>query len=162
MILIFFIIIVVLCYLIKNTRVEEYFDNSFTHPPLVNTCFSNKEIDSFKDYYTYSKIIYGKKKQSLCYLTPTNVLNDIPILSWNGYYINNFCVDKKNRRKGYGTDLLTKIIKISQNEQKDHLILQVEDNNESAKQLYYKLGFGDYFKGVDEENNIKLFLVKYL
>jgi ribosomal protein S18 acetylase RimI-like enzyme len=143
-------------------QVEEAFYNSFTHPPLVKTCFSNKELDSFRDYYTYSKIIYGKNKNSLCYLTPTNVLNDIPILSWNGYYINNFCVDKKYRRKGYGTDLLTKIIKISHNEKKDHLILQVEDNNEPAKQLYYTLGFVDYFKGTDTDNTIKLFLVKYL
>ena len=47
-------------------------------------------------------------------------------------------------------------------QQKDHLILQVEDNNESAKQLYYKFGFVDYFKGTDKDNTIKLFLVKYL
>jgi len=162
MIFIFLIIIVVLFYLIQITQKQEDFYNSLAHPPLVKTCFSNKELDSFKDYYIYSKIIYGKNKQSLCYLTPTNVLNDIPIVSWNGYYINNFCVETKYRGNGYGTELLDKIIKIATKEKKDHLILQVDDNNEDAKQLYYNFGFVDYFKGTDKYNTIKLFLVKYL
>ena len=98
----------------------------------------------------------------MCYLTPTNVLNEIPIITWNGYYINNFCVDRAYRKKGYGTELLNKIINISKNEKKDHLILQIDNNNNSAKQLYYKAGFIDHFKGVDKTNNIQLFLVKYL
>jgi ribosomal protein S18 acetylase RimI-like enzyme len=135
--------------------------NTSIHPDLVNTCFSEIEIDSFKGY-DFSKVIYGKDKKSVCYLTPTNVLNEIPIISWNGYYINNFCVDMEYRRKGHGTSLLNEVINIARNEQKDHLILQVDDNNNSAKQLYYKMGFIEFFKGSDKNNNIKLFLVKYL
>ena len=88
--------------------------------------------------------------------------NEIPIISWNGYYINNFCVDMDYRREGHGSFLINKVINIARNEQKDHLILQVDDKNNSAKQLYYKMGFTDYFKGSDENNNMKLFLVKYL
>lgn len=160
--MIFIILIILVILLLYLRRIPENFTDSYIHSELVNSCFSKIEINSFNDYYKYSKIIYGTHKKSVCYLTPTNVLNEIPILSWNGYYINNFCVDKEYRRKGYGSALLNKIINISKNEQKDHLILQVDNNNKSAKQLYYKLGFIDYFKGVDNNKNIKLFLVKYL
>ena len=155
--IIFIILVAILYYLIKT---KEEFVNYFRHPKLINTCFSDNEINSFTNYYKFSKIVYGKN--SVCYLTPTNVINDIPIISWNGYYINNFCVDKKYRRKGYGTELLHKIINTSKKEDKDHLILQVSDTNIEAKQLYYKMGFVDHLKGTDKENNIKLFLVKYL
>ena len=155
--IIFIILVIILYYLIKT---KEEFVNYIRHPKLINTCFSNNEINSFKNYYKFSKIVYGRN--SVCYLTPTNVLNDIPIISWNGYYINNFCVDKKYRNKGYGTALLHKIINTSKKQDKDHLILQVDDNNKEAKKLYYKLGFSEHLKGLDKENNIKLFLVKYL
>jgi ribosomal protein S18 acetylase RimI-like enzyme len=164
-IVIFIIFIFNLCYLIKTkikTKTRERFTNSFIHPDLVRTCFSEKEIRTFNQYYRYSKIIYGKNKRSVCYLTPTNVLNEIPIISWNGYYINNFCVDKNYRKNGYGTNLLNKIVQTSTNEGKDHLILQVNDDNKNAKHLYYKMGFVDHFKGLDDENILKLFLVKYL
>ena len=163
MVIIFIMLVFMLYYLIKtkeNLNNFENFNNNFKHPKLINTCFSKKEIDTFKNYYKFSKIVYGKN--SVCYLTPTNVLDDIPIISWNGYYINNFCVDKKYRRKGYATQLLHKIINTSKKEDKDHLILQVSDTNIEAKQLYYKMGFVDHLKGTDKEKNIKLFLVKYL
>lgn len=158
-IVILIIFILNLCYLIK---IRESFTNSFIHAELVKTCFSEKEIYNFNQYYKYSKIIYGKNKRSVCYLTPTNILNEIPIISWNGYYINNFCVDKNYRKQGYGHDLLKKIIQISTDEDKDHLILQVNDNNTNAKELYYKVGFVDHFRGLDDDNILKLFLVNYL
>ena len=160
--MIILIILVTLLFYLTIISIREKFTNSVVHSNLVKSCFSKNEINSFKDYYKFSKIIYGENKKSVCYLTPTNVLNEIPIISWNGYYINNFCVDVAHRRKGYGKELLNKIIKISRKEDKDHLILQVDDNNEAGKQLYYKMKFVDYFKGADKNNNIKLFLVKYL
>jgi ribosomal protein S18 acetylase RimI-like enzyme len=159
LILLLIYVFLLLVYLIKT---NERFTNSFIHSDLVKMCFSEKEIHTFNQYYRYSKIIYGENKRSVCYLTPTNVLNEIPIISWNGYYINNFCVDKNYRKQGYGHDLLKKIIQISTNEEKDHLILQVNDNNTNAKELYYKVGFVDHFRGLDDENIPKLFLVKYL
>ena len=160
--MLFIILIILVILLFYLIRIQENFTDSSIHSDLVNSCFSKNEINSFNDYYKFSKIIYGKHKKSVCYLTPTNVLNEIPILTWNGYYINNFCVDMAHRRKGYGKELLNTIIKISRKEYKDHLILQVDDNNDAAKQLYYKMKFVDYFKGVDENNISKLFLVKYL
>ena len=159
--MLFIILIILVILLFYLIRIQENFTDSSIHSDLVNSCFSKVEINSFNDYYKFSKIIYGKHKKSVCYLTPTNLLNEIPIISWNGYYINNFCVGLDNRRNGYGTELLNKIINISKNEQKDHLILQV-DNNNPAKKLYYKTGFIDHLKGVDKNNNIQLFLVKYL
>jgi ribosomal protein S18 acetylase RimI-like enzyme len=159
LILLLIFVLLLLIYLLKN---NESFTNSFIHSDLVRRCFSEKELHTFNQYYRYSKIIYGKNKRSVCYLTPTNVLNEIPIISWNGYYINNFCVDENYRKQGYGHDLLNKIIHTSTNEGKDHLILQVNDNNTNAKKLYYKVGFVDHFRGLDDDNLLKLFLVKYL
>ena len=158
--MLFIILIILVILLFYLIRIQENFTDSSIHSDLVNSCFSKNEINSFNDYYKFSKIIYGKHKKSVCYLTPTNLLNEIPIISWNGYYINNFCVGLDNRRNGYGTELLNKIINISKNEQKDHLILQVDNN--PAKKLYYKTGFIDHLKGVAKNNNIQLFLVKYL
>ena len=160
--MIYIILIILFIILLNLIRKQEQFTNSIIHSDLVNSCFSKIEINSFNDYYKFSKIIYDKHKRSVCYLTPTNVLNEIPIISWNGYYINNFCVNMSYRRKGYGTKLLNKIINITKREEKDHLILQVDNKNKSAKELYYKIGFIDYYKGLDKNNNIKLFLVKYL
>lgn len=160
--MIILIILVTLLFYLTIISIREKFTNSVVHSNLVKSCFSKNEINSFKDYYKFSKIIYGENKKSVCYLTPTNVLNEIPIISWNGYYINNFCVDKKNRGEGYGKKLLNKVIKLASKENKDHLILQVDDKNIIAKKLYYNNGFFDYFKGSDKHNNIKIFLVKYL
>ena len=143
-------------------KYNEYFTNIFNHPKMLNECFNNTEINNFNKYYKYSKIIYSKNNKGLCYLTPTKFLNEIPIISWNGYYINNFCINKKYRKMGYGKELLTKIINLSKKENKDHLILQIKNTNIPAKKLYYKYGFIDYFKGLDKDNNIQLFLVKYL
>ena len=152
-----FIVFILSFYLLQ---LKDTFRNYLNHSKLVKSCFSQNELNTID--YSFSKIVYGKNSKSICYLTPTKYLNEIPIISWNGYYINNFCVETKYRGNGYGTELLDKIIKIATKEKKDHLILQVDDNNEDAKQLYYNFGFVDYFKGTDKYNTIKLFLVKYL
>jgi ribosomal protein S18 acetylase RimI-like enzyme len=153
-------ILILICLLFFNNK--ETFVNTFRHPKLIESCFSKKEVNSFEEYYKFSKIVYGKDKKSICYLTPTKMLNDIPIISWNGYYINNFCVGNPHRNKGYGTNLIKKIEHISKKEGKDHLILQVNDDNEPSKQLYYNNGFMDHSKGMDKDNTLKLFLVKYI
>jgi ribosomal protein S18 acetylase RimI-like enzyme len=154
--ILFFIII----FILKYNRYDGF--TNVKHPDLLYKCFSNKDIDTFKQNYTHSKIIYGENKKGICYITPTKVLNDIPIISWNGYYINNFCVEKKYRRKGYGKKLISKIISMSKKSGIDHLILQVDDNNKIARKFYEKYGFFDYFKGVDKNNSVKIFMVKYL
>jgi ribosomal protein S18 acetylase RimI-like enzyme len=58
-----------------------------------------------------------ERQKRVCYLTPTNIINTIPVLSLNVYYINNFCVDKAYRRQGYGSEMLTKIIQKSKKEE---------------------------------------------
>ena len=158
----FYLILIIMFSIFIIIKNNEYFSNIIKHPPLLDECFTNNEINSFNQYYKFSKIIYGKNNKGVCYLTPTKFLNEIPIISWNGYYINNFCISTKYRKMGYGKDLINKIIKIAEKENKDHLILQVNNNNISAKKLYYNYGFIDYFKGTDKDNNILLFLVKYI
>jgi hypothetical protein len=61
--MLFIIIIFILLKKVKEVKkVKEDFNNTFIHPDLVNTCFSKSEINDFKKYYKFSKIIYGKKK----------------------------------------------------------------------------------------------------
>ena len=151
-----FIVFILSFYLLQ---LKDTFRNYLNHSKLVKSCFSQNELNTID--YSFSKIVYGKNSKSICYLTPTKYLNEIPIISWNGYYINNFCVDKSDRNKGYGSHLLKKIIKMSRLNNKDHLILQVNSNNNS-KHLYYRFGFIEHSKGIDKNKNIQLFLVKYL
>ena len=92
--------------------------------------------------YKYS--IKIKIDNATCYLTPTQYTNSIPVLSWNGYFLNNLCVPKEYRRKGYAKKLLEKVIEKTKNESKDHIILVVYRENIGAVDLYQKLGFRDY------------------
>ena len=154
-----FIIIILFVFLLLLSKHKEHFA---VHPKIVYKCFSKKEIDSFGNFYKHSRIIYGKEKKSLCYITPTKYIDKIPSISWNGYYINNFCVEPHSRRKGYGKNLLDKIKKISYKEGKDHLILQVDGENIKAINFYKKNNFFNYFRGMDKFGKLKIFMVKYL
>ena len=154
-------ILLVLIYVIINKKLCENFDN-FEHPDLVLKCFSRDTIDTFKEYYKYSKIVYGSDEKSLCYLTPTKYINGIPILSWNGYYVNNLCVDENFRKQGKASELLKKVIDMSYNDNKDHLILQVKNNDEISKHLFFRNGFIEDSSGEDENGNLMMFLVKRL
>ena len=160
---VFLLFIVLFLILVKLSCFTERYNNfNINHPSLVKKCFSNDEINSFSKYQ-FSKIVHGSNNKSLCYLTPTIVFEDeIPILSWNGYYINNLCVDSNYRNQGLGRKLLEKVIKNSKKEGKDHLILQVKNKNSVAKNLFYKYDFRDYFKGVNNNNEIVTVMVKFL
>ena len=45
-----------------------------------------------------------------CYLTPVEHVYGLPIVTMNGYYLNNMCVNPKKRKQGLGNKLLNKVV----------------------------------------------------
>ena len=56
-------------------------------------------------------------------------------------HITNLMVDSAWQKKGIGTYLIKKVIEIAKNKNCKELSLEVKDNNLTAQNLYYKLGF---------------------
>jgi len=140
-----------------------YFTPSNNDPILLllQKCFNKDELDSFKKYYEKAKII--KLKGGMVFTTPNNIINHIPQITWNGIFLNNLCVEPTMRKKGIGTKLVLKVIKDAKKTGKDHIILQVKNNNIPAIKIYEKLGFTVYSRGKNkkgEEVLIYLYKIK--
>jgi ribosomal protein S18 acetylase RimI-like enzyme len=103
-------------------------------------CFNRKDINTM-DYKYSKKVKIGK---ACCYLTPTRHTHNIPVISWNGYYLNNLCVKKEHRRQGHSKRLIEHILKEAKRESKDHIILMVNKNNPGAIRLYENFGFREH------------------
>ena len=100
-------------------------------------CFSSKDINTM-DYSHSNKISING---ACCYLTPVEHVYGLPIVTMNGYYLNNMCVNPKKRKQGLGNKLLNKVVNEAKKENKDHIILYVEKNNTPAINLYKKNNF---------------------
>ena len=100
-------------------------------------CFSSKDINTM-DYSHSNKISING---ACCYLTPVEHVYGLPIVTMNGYYLNNMCVNPKKRKQGLGTKLLNKVVNEAKKGNKDHIILYVENNNTPAINLYKKNKF---------------------
>jgi len=100
-------------------------------------CFSSKDINTM-DYSHSNKISING---ACCYLTPVEHVYGLPIVTMNGYYLNNMCVNPKKRKQGLGNRLLNKVVNEAKKENKDHIILYVEKNNTPAINLYKKNKF---------------------
>jgi len=100
-------------------------------------CFSSKDINTM-DYSHSNKISING---ACCYLTPVEHVYGLPIVTMNGYYLNNMCVNPKKRKQGLGTKLLNKVVNEAKKGNKDHIILYVEKNNTPAINLYKKNKF---------------------
>ena len=100
-------------------------------------CFSSKDINTM-DYSHSNKISING---ACCYLTPVEHVYGLPIVTMNGYYLNNMCVNPKKRKQGLGTKLLNKVVNEAKKDNKDHIILYVEKNNTPAINLYKKNKF---------------------
>jgi len=103
-------------------------------------CFSSKDINTM-DYSHSNKISING---ACCYLTPVEHVYGLPIVTMNGYYLNNMCVNPKKRKQGLGTKLLNKVVNEAKKDNKDHIILYVEKNNTPAINLYKKNKFRIY------------------
>jgi len=103
-------------------------------------CFSSKDINTM-DYSHSNKISING---ACCYLTPVEHVYGLPIVTMNGYYLNNMCVNPKKRKQGLGNRLLNKVVNEAKKGNKDHIILYVEKNNTPAINLYKKNKFRIY------------------
>lgn len=103
-------------------------------------CFSSKDINTM-DYSHSNKVSIN---DACCYVTPVEHVYGLPIVTMNGYYLNNMCVNPKKRKQGLGNKLLNKVVNEAKKENKDHIILYVEKNNTPAINLYKKNNFRMY------------------
>lgn len=155
------IIIIVLIIIILIVKKKETFrlpnneDND-----LLLKCFNQKNIDTFKKYYEHADVT--NTGDGIVFLTPNNNIEHLPKLSWNGLFLNNFCVDPKKRNKGIGTKLLLKVINKAKQNGKDHIILQVKNSNTKAIKLYKKHGFKKHSEGLNKNKQLFSFYILYL
>ena len=70
---------------------------------------NNRNFDKYRQYSNKLKSKYGS-----CNYTPSHIVEEIPQISWNGYFINDLYIKKEHRKKGYGTQLMRKLINISE------------------------------------------------
>tara|TARA_B100000886_G_C20068890_1_gene344969 strand:- start:53 stop:505 length:453 start_codon:yes stop_codon:yes gene_type:complete len=118
---------------------------------------NNKNFDKYREYSNKLKSKYGS-----CNYTPSHIVEEIPQISWNGYFINDLYIKKEHRKKGYGTQLIRKLINISREEGKLHLISQVIAKNVASVKLHENLGFSVHSKGLNKNNEVVLIYVYYL
>ena len=161
MIYLFLLIIIILYFLIiKNNTNQEKFTNINDNIKIVNEnnennnnflekCFSKKELESFSKYYKYSSVYkYG---DSMCYITPSKYIEEIPQITWNGFFLNNLCTNPKKRNNGSATKLLLSLIKKLRRKGASHIIITVNKDNIKAIKLYEKLKFKIYNEGINPE-----------
>ena len=124
------------------------------------TSTSKEDNENFEKYKKYSNKLethYGS-----CNYTPSHLVEEVPQVSWNGYFVNNLEIKEKYRKQGYGTKLMNKLIDQSKKEGKLHLISQVVAKNIGAVRLHEKLGFVVHDKGLNSNNDVVLIYVLYL
>ncbi|MEW5693431.1 MAG: ribosomal protein S18-alanine N-acetyltransferase [Candidatus Hydrogenedentota bacterium] len=104
------------------------------------------EKDSFKSPWNRNHFLFEIKSNSLS-INGVGLLNNAVIgyvMAWtimNELHINNIAVRKDLRERGFGTQLLSWILKKGMEKRIECAMLEVRENNISAINLYKKLGF---------------------
>ena len=81
-------------------RSKEGFSNK-----LLESCFKTNMYNDFNKHSEMIKIPGG-----VVYATPTKHIPNIPMISWNGIFLNNLCIDPNLRNHGLGTKLVLSVI----------------------------------------------------
>ena len=160
MIYILLLVLILLILYIKHNQTESFRNPNLNEYILLNKCFRPAELNTFKKYYNKTDII--NIDNGIVFLTPNNIINELPQLTWNGVFLNNLCIDPTKRNQGIGTKLLEQVIKKIKLDGKDHIILQVNNNNKNAIKLYNKHGFIKYTEGLDSDGEKVSFYILYL
>ena len=145
------LIIIVLLLLLCVQRKENFGSK------LLNRCFDESVYNEFNEY---SKKI--EVKGGIVYITPTKYVPNIPMISWNGLFMNNLCVEPDERNIGLGTKLVKKVIEYGRDNGYDHIILQVKSVNYPAIHIYEKLGFVRYMEGRDKNHEYARIYIYYI
>jgi ribosomal protein S18 acetylase RimI-like enzyme len=131
-----------------------------TDDSLLEKCFNKSTLQSFQKYRTLATI--HRIPHAVVFTTPSQHVDGIPHLSWNGVFINNLCVDPTQRNAGIGTELVSVVLEEAKKAGKDHVILQVKRDNAAAVRMYEKLRFVQHFSGVNEDGDEVVVYVRYL
>ena len=151
-VLIFFILVVFLLYLSISDKKENFRRG-------LNLYFSKDELQAFAKYKDFSKIV--QIPQGEITYCDSKIIEEIPQITWNGYFLNNLVVYPEFRGNGYGKLLLKKMIKKGKKDGKLHLISQVKGSNKVARNLHESLGFRSYFRGLNQSGEEVIVYVYY-
>lgn len=157
-IIIIVLIILIVIIINKYNRKEPFMTER--EKKILNQCFSDEKMNTFKKYEKYSKKYI--LDNSIVFVTPVHIINEIQSISNNGNFINNMCTNSQMRRKGIATKLLKRVLEDTKKEGKDHCILQVYSDNTPAVNLYKKIGFKIDKIFISTEKRIVYNMVHYL
>ena len=148
----------------KNLSNKNLSNTNLSHTNLSNKNldqhFSKSELELFKKYKKFSNTIHTDYGQvTIC---PSKHIDELPQITWNGYFINNLLIYPKFRGQGNGIKLIKQIINKGRKEGKLHLISQVKQKNIKATALHDKVGFKRYFTGVNDKREVVIVYVYYL
>ena len=133
--------------------------------------FDKKSLKFFKPFIQYSTFIIIEFQQFIIgFINFIKIKNffelystkfpgypfPLPIITLNGIFINNLFIQHKNRGKKLGSLLVNSCIKYVKQNDLDHIICQVLENNIKAKKLYIKLYFKIFMSGYDAITKQKL------
>ena len=155
-----FLIIIIIIIIYKKNIYEKFIPEVSYKSNLLEKCFDKNTIENFKKYYNITDVL--QTSNGIVFTTPSKYIDGLPQISWNGIFLNNLCVDPKMRKNGLGTKLVSTIINKAKKSGKDHIILQVKKNNIPAIKIYEKLGFTNYFEGINENGEETIIYVYYL
>lgn len=80
------------------------------------------------------------EKEKLVGMTVTSI---VETLTRKVLLIDEFIIDKKNRSKGYGTELMKRIMDFANKSKVSCMEVFTKDSNKIAQKLYKKFGFED-------------------
>ena len=147
----------------KNTKRNRHIDTNSKKKPNVDykkdtillSCFEENKLRTFDKYEKYSTKLYFKEEGKTLgevWITPSHVLNNLPQITLNGYFLNNLCVHPDYRRRGIARKLLNRVIEKAKRENKLHIILHVySKKNPHLVKFYSELGFHTYSTGIDDK-----------
>ena len=142
------------------------------------TYFEQKDIEFYKPFNTLNKyliLINAKNNRIFGFISLINLEDfryqykkvypnkelSIPTITLKGLFINNLFIHPNYRKKSFGILIINHIINYANNNNFDHIVCQVYNNNIPAMKLYQKMKFRSYMVGICPNNNQKCSILYY-
>ena len=144
----------------------------------INTFFKKKDIEFYKPFINLNKYLFfinSNNNRIFGFISLINLEEfryqynkiypskelPIPTITLNGLFINNLFIHPKYRKKSFGILIINHIINYANNNNFDHIVCQVYNNNIPAMKLYQKMNFRSYMVGMCPDNNQKCSILYY-
>jgi len=143
-------------YIRKNRRSEIY---KLLHHNFKND-LSFKLFNPLLPYTYVIQLLYNNKLIGISCVIPINTLIEkfalvypntsypLPIITLNGVYMNNLCIDIPYRKLGLSKYLVKLTVNFTKNNDLDHILCQVDINNIRAIRLYNNFKFRIHSSGI--------------